>query len=168
MLTLAKQNCTDLQEGIDDIIKSFRRLRQTQFWNKHVIGGLFVIEITGSPGSWHPHLHCFIYSLRIRWDDIRDYWSRCSRGGQSVWIANVSHDKAIYYVTKYVTKPGSDPEYSQLLDHAMKGRRMFQRFGEFQDIKLPKHLTCRPCEKCGGDLWITEYDVKRAFDKIPT
>lgn len=168
MLTLAKQNCTDLTEGVNDVIASFRRLRQTKFWNSHVVGGLFVVEITGEPGDWHPHLHCFIYSLRIRWDDIRDHWHRASNGGQSVWIANISNDKAIYYVTKYVTKPSTEPEYSQLLDDAMKGRRMFQRFGVFQQIKLPKRLTSKKCEACGHTDWITEYDLRRMTLKAPS
>ena len=168
MLTLAMQNCNDLSGGLDALIAGFRRMRQTKFWNKHVIGGLFVIEITGSPGNWHPHLHCFIYSLRIPWEQIRDCWHRSSKGGQSVWIANITNDTAIHYVTKYVTKPGTDPEYAFLLEEAMKGRRTFQRFGTFQQIKLPKRLSSRKCEHCGYSDWLTEWDFRKLALKVPT
>ena len=168
MLTLAMANCKDLEEGLNDLIAGFRRMRQTKFWNRHVIGGLFVIEITGSPGSWHPHLHCFIYSFRIPWEQIRDCWSRSSKGGQSVWIANITNDLAIYYVTKYVTKPGTEPEYSWLLEKAVKGRRTFQRFGCLQKIKLPKRLSSKECENCGCSDWLTEWDFHRLHLPLPT
>lgn len=161
MLTLAKDNCPDLEGGINDIIASFRRLRQTKFWLSHVDGGVFVIEITGEPGNWHPHLHIFIYSTRIPWQGILDRWNKASKTGRSVWIRNVSSDQAIYYVTKYVTKPGThdaDPEY---LDKVMKGRRTFQRFGSFSQVKLPKYYTARKCDKCGCSTWLMEWEIER-------
>lgn len=167
MLTLATKNCQNLEEGIDDLIASFRRLRQRKLWNQSIRGGIFVIEISGSPGSWHPHLHCFIYSLRIQWESLRDLWSSCSKGGQSVWIANISNNRAIYYVTKYVTKPGSDPEYAWTISQAMKGRRTFQRFGTFQKIKLPRYASGRECEVCGSNDWLTEWDLRKAGLPVP-
>jgi hypothetical protein len=161
MLTLSKQNCPDLKEGIDDLIRSFRRLRQTKFWLRHVDGGLLVIEIKGRPGDWHPHIHAFIYSLRIPWNGILDKWTRCSKGGRQVWIANITSDKAIYYVTKYVTKPGTSTEDIDALETAMKGRRTFQRFGSFQKIKLPVYYTARPCPVCGCTQYISDYELRR-------
>lgn len=168
MLTLSKQNCTNLKGGIDELISSFRRLRQTKLWHSHIEGGLFVIEVTGSPGSWHPHLHCFIYSLRIEWQAIRDTWFTCSKGGTAVYIKNISNDGAIYYVTKYVTKSEVDPGSVLLVDREMKGRRTFQRFGSFHKIKLPKYYTARKCEKCGHCDWLTEWDFRRLGLQVPT
>lgn len=162
MLTLSRQNCANLKEGLDELISSFRRLRQTKLWDSHIAGGLFVIEVTGEPGNWHPHIHSFIYSLRIEWEDLLRRWSKCSKGGTGVYIKNVSNDGAVYYVTKYITKPGAEPEYSFLLEDALKGRRMFQRFGSFHRVKLPKRLTARKCEKCGECDWLTEWDFRRA------
>lgn len=161
MLTLSRQNMPVLKEAIDELTHSFRKLRQSQLWNQSIAGGLFVLEITGSPGSWHPHLHCFIYSLRIGWQPLRDRWSKASRGGTAVWIANVSNDQAIDYVTKYVTKFNSDPESAFIVEKGMKGRRMFQRFGSFHYLKLTPYLSGKKCDKCGCTSWVTEWDLVR-------
>jgi predicted RNA-binding Zn-ribbon protein involved in translation (DUF1610 family) len=161
MLTLSKQNCPDLKEGIDDLIASFRRIRQTKFWLRHVDGGLLVIEVKGRPGDWHPHIHAFIYSLRIPWQGILDRWSKASNGGQAVWITNISSDKAIYYVTKYVTKPSFGIADLDALETAMKGRRTFQRFGSFHKVKLPTYYTAKPCPICGNTTWLTEWEIAK-------
>jgi hypothetical protein len=167
MLTLSMSNCTDLTGGLNELIASFRRLRQSKLWRSKITGGLFVIEIQGEPGNWHPHIHSFIYSLRIEWRALRDQWHRASKGGLAVWIANITNDKAIYYVTKYVTKPGTDIEYASLIDAAMKGRRLFQRFGTFHHLKLPKRLSAKKCEKCGHSDWLTEWDFRKNSIPVP-
>lgn len=162
MLTLSKQNCPNLKEGINDLIASFRRLRQRSYWIRNIAGGLFVIEVTGDPGNWHPHLHVFIYSRFVRWSDLHKHWQTASKGGLGVYIKNISNDTAIYYVTKYVTKSECDSTLLELIETSMKGRRLFQRFGEFQTIPLVKSLTGRICEKCGEAQWLTEYDIRKA------
>lgn len=167
MLTLSGPNCKNLEDGLNDLITGFRRMRQTKFWTRHVRGGLFCIEVTGEPGNWHPHIHAIVYSLRIPWQGLLDKWAKANPGARSVWIENVSNDGAIYYVTKYVTKPGSDPEYAFTIDEALKGRRLFQRFGSFQKIKLPKYYTARKCEKCGSSDWLTEWDFRKLALKCP-
>lgn len=162
MLTLSRQNNPNLQDGLDLLIQSFRRLRNTKFWKQYVDGGVMVIEIEGEPGSWHPHIHCFIYSKRIEWQEILKNWKKASKGGTGVYIKNVSHDRAIDYVTKYVTKSKALDEYNDILELAMKGRRTFQRFGSFQRIQLPRVYSHRTCEVCGSTEWLTEYDLRRA------
>jgi len=120
-----------------------------------------VIEVEGQPGNWHPHIHSFIYSKRILWEEILKNWKKASKGGLGVYIKNVSHDGAIYYVTKYITKANASDEFSDIFEQAMKGRRMFQRFGCFQNVKLPPVLSHRKCELCGSPHWITEWDIRR-------
>lgn len=167
MLTLSSKNSTDLKRGIDELLSGFRRLRQSKLWDSHIAGGLFVLEIKGTEGDWHPHLHCFIYSLRIEWRSLRDQWFKASKGGSAVWIRNVSNNEAIYYVTKYVTKSDVDPGDMIIADKAMKGRRTFQRFGSFQKIKLPKYYTAAKCKNCGNCDWLTEWDFHRLGLQLP-
>lgn len=161
MLTVSMQNCSDLETGISELIASFRRMRQSKFWKQHVLGGLFVIEITGTPGSFHPHIHAFIYSKRIPWRGINDTWRRASKGGSATWIANISNNNAIYYVTKYVTKSSLSDEAADIANEALRGKRLFQRFGSFSgyDISLP--LFAAACKQCGGFEWINDYDLHR-------
>jgi hypothetical protein len=161
MLTLSRQNHPNLEQGLDILIQSFRRLRHSKFWKKYVDGGVMVIEITGEPGNWHPHIHCFIYSKRISWDEILKHWKKASKGGCGVYIKNVSHHGAIHYVTKYVTKANTDNEFSDIFEMAMKGRRTFQRFGSFQKIKMVKYYSHRVCENCGCNEWLTEWDINK-------
>lgn len=160
MLTVSRQNCTDLEKGISELIASFRRLRQTKFWQAHVLGGLFVIEITGRKGSWHPHIHSFIYSKRIPWEQLRDTWTKSSKGGTATWITNISNDKALFYVTKYVTKTNIPQEDRAVASESISGRRMFQRFGTFASIVIDQRFMAKKCDKCNSETWINEYDVK--------
>lgn len=160
MLTVSMPNSADLETGIDQLISGFRRLRQSAFWKSHVLGGLFVIEITGQEGSWHPHIHAFIYSKRIPWHDLRDCWKRASRGGMATWIANISDKNAIYYVTKYVTKTSLSAESAQVANGLLQGRRLFQRFGSFTNFDIGKPLFAKDCADCGENIWINEYDIR--------
>lgn len=164
MLTLAGKNCADLKPGLEHLVASFRRMRQSKFWRSHIVGGLFVIEITGSPGSWHPHIHAFIYSKRVPWDGLLAIWDKASSGGRSVWIANISNEKALYYVTKYVTKTGIPAILADELNDALQGKRLFQRFGNFQDVKIMLNLQGKKCTICGQDDWLTEFDINRFKD----
>lgn len=165
MLTLAMQNSSNLEQGINDLVASFRRMRQSKFWKSHVLGGLFVIEITGSPGNWHPHIHAFIYSTRIDWKSLLNIWSRSSKGGRSVWIANISNTNAVYYVTKYITKTSVPAPLADELNTALIGKRLFQRFGAFQKINLGPFITAKICDSCGENEWITDFDIRR-FKKV--
>ncbi len=164
MLTLSTSNCEDLEKGINHLIASFRRMRQSKFWKAHIVGGLFVIEIAGRPGSWHPHVHAFIYSKRIPWDGLMSVWNRASKGGRSVWIANISNNNAVFYVTKYITKSDIPAQLAEEMNTALAGKRLFQRFGSFQNVKILVSMSAKICGECGENDWISEFDLRK-FDK---
>lgn len=160
MLTLSTPNPEDLKKGVNDLIGSFRRLRQRQFWKKYVDGGLAVIEIKGRPGSWHPHLHVILYSKFLPWAEVRKHWEKVS-GGTAVWISNIPQGKAIYYVTKYVTKIDCPDIASEDPNIAMQGRHLFMKFGDWARIKLPIRKFLFICVNCGASDWLTEFDLRR-------
>lgn len=160
MLTLSKANCISLDDGIRDLVKSFRRLRQRALWKYYVIGGAFVIEIKGRPGNWHPHIHAIIYSYYIPWQRLRSAW-RSASGGTAVWINAVSNDRALNYVTKYISKGDHPPALSDEISTSLRRFRLFTRFGTWHNITLPKLRFECPCEVCGVTDWIVDFQMER-------
>ena len=161
MITLSTTNCQDLGLGIKHLIASFRRLRQRDIWRKHVSGGATIVEITGKKGDYHPHLHVLCYADWVDWYKLREAWTSVS-GGLGVYITCPSQDKAIGYVTKYVTKcdcPDADHEY---ISHEIKKYRLFQRFGLWHKFKIPKLKYDYPCPSCHNIYWISEYEIRSA------
>ncbi len=160
MLTVSVANCSDLDAGVRHLIKSFRRLRQRSVWKRHVFGGAFVIEITGKPGNWHPHIHVIMHSYYFPWSLLRAAWFDVS-GGAAVWIADVSDSKAKWYVTKYVTKPDVPAACLDVVSAALRRYRLFNRFGSWHNIALPRSLKVHPCPSCGRYDWMVDYEIDR-------
>lgn len=162
LVTLSKANCEELDAGIKDLIASFRRLRQRSLWKTYVLGGAFVIEIKGRPGNWHPHIHAIVYAYYIPWERLRSAWMRCS-GGHAVWINAVSTDKAIGYVTKYITKCDVPAALLDDVGESLRRFRLFTRFGIWHNIVLPKLIFEYPCQSCGRSDWIVDFIIERAI-----
>lgn len=158
MLTLSTTNCADLDAGIKHLVSSFRRLRQRRIWQRHVYGGAFVIEIKGSPGSWHPHIHAIIYSYFIPWAALRSAWHHVSQG-TAVWISDISDDRAKGYVTKYLTKPDVDAVYLDQVSTSLRSFRLFSRFGDWHSIIIPKYVYDPPCKQCGRSDWVIDWKM---------
>ena len=158
LLTLSKANCKDLPSGIKDLVASFRRLRQRALWKHYVLGGAFVIEIKGRPGNWHPHIHAIIYSYYIPWARLRAAWRQCS-GGTAVWISSVSNDRAVGYVTKYITKCDMPPALLDGVSSALRLFRLFTRFGCWHNIVLPALKFDCPCQQCNTTDWMVDFKI---------
>lgn len=166
MITLSTRNCQDLSLGIKHLVASFRRLRQTRLWKRHVSGGATIIEITGKQGNYHPHLHILCYSSWFPWDKLLTQW-RISSGGQGVYIQDIPLRKALYYVTKYITKLEAPQDCLDYIGDELKKYRLFQRFGSWHDLRIPQRERCWICSRCEGRLFWTEFQVRRwekAFD----
>lgn len=162
MLTLSVQNCKDLDEGIRHLIKSFRRLRQRSLWKHYVLGGAFVIEIKGRPGNWHPHIHAIIHSYYIPWQRLRSSWRQVS-GGLACWINAIDNDKAVNYVTKYLTKVDVPAALLDDVSTSLRHFRLFSRFGTWHNIALPKLKYDTPCAQCGNTDYIVDFALERIF-----
>lgn len=160
MITLSNTNCSSLDDGIRDLVKSFRRLRQRVAWKQYVFGGAYVIEVKGRPGSWHPHIHAIVYSYYIPWARLRSAWRQVS-GGTAVWVNKIDGDMALSYVTKYITKADVPPALMDDVGRSLARFRLFTRFGSWHNILLPKLVYDTPCARCGRSIWVVDIQIER-------
>lgn len=126
-----------LSERIDDLTKSFRRLRQTRLWRGLVRAGIYVIEVKRNTenGTWHPHLHVLMDSEYVPQSSLANQWNICSKGSRVVWIEAI-HDRSrmVKYVSKYLgkgiqTEGWTDEEVCELSD-GLHRRRTHGGFGK--------------------------------------
>lgn len=160
MITLSMPNCISLDDGIKDLVSSFRRLRQRVVWKQYVIGGAYVIEVKGRPGNWHPHIHAIVYSYYIPWARLRSSWRQCS-GGTAVYINKVDGPRAIGYITKYITKADVPPALMDEVGRSLARFRLFTRFGTWHNITLPLLKYETPCTRCGRTDWVVDVEIDR-------
>lgn len=161
-LTLTISNGKDLPVMVKLLIRSFRKMRQRAYWKNHVKGGAFVIEITGNPGNWHAHIHAIIEARYMPWDVLHRLWNLCS-GGEGVWISRIPKNKAIAYLTKYLTKSSAPIDTIQEMSAALHGTRLFSPFGRWYAINCtyvaPKP-DCPNCEDGDLNIWYS-YDCDK-------
>lgn len=165
-VTLTIPNVTNAEEGFRDLIQSFKRLRQRNYWKKAVDGGAYVVELKRSASGWHVHLHMLIYSYYIPSPLLSGLWAKVSPGF-IVNIRLVKHNRCAGYLTKYLSKGAIPLEQQEEASKALKGSRLFQPFGTWQGIynALPKPKPV--CPKCGKrDFHIMEL-VNRYADCAP-
>lgn len=148
-LTLTIKNQSNLSVMTDIIMSSFKALRKTSSWKKHVCGGAFVIEVTGGHGNWHVHLHIIIQSLYYDFKEILKLWMRLSPG-RGVYIQNIPKDQIVHYLTKYLSKSETPKGDRDELNRALKGTRLFHAFGVWYALNrkyTPPEQTCKVCDK---------------------
>lgn len=164
MITLSIQNQEKLDLQVKGLVASFRKLRQRDSWKKHVQGGATIIEIKKGKIGWHAHLHILCYMRYYPWKELHRNWQEVS-GGAAVWLTSCSSEKAISYVTKYVTKSDLPDESRPEASAALAKYRLFQRFGLWQGWKIPVLKSDYPCPTCKRVEWIflsrAELDIKR-------
>ena len=136
-LTLTRvHDDADLLTAVVQIWIAFRLLRRTKEWERHVVGGVAVMEVTrnAKTGRWHVHLHLLIDGSFWRQRDISEAWRRASGGSVIVDIRRVgARAAACRYVATYMAKPAAVEhwppaaiaEYAQ----ALHGRRLVATFG---------------------------------------
>lgn len=108
MITLSMRS-TDapLKAQINELRKSFRRLRQSKVWSTTQNYGLAVVEVTfnTTTNQWHPHLHVLMHGQFLPVGCVRAAWWNASHEGARVHLRNVDSSKqAGNYVAKYVGK----------------------------------------------------------------
>jgi len=166
MITLSASNCQQLDAGIKHLVASFRRLRQRRLWRLHVDGGATIIEITGRPNDWHPHLHIICYSRYFPWEKLHAAWKSVS-GGSATWLNNIDGDSACSYVTKYITKCDAPDHLHAAISDSLRKYRLFQRFGIWHSIVIPKVLHDHMCDHCGKSSWYPIDLIDRHVDVHP-
>lgn len=152
-LTLTVPSGPDLKTQYDQVLHSFRRLRQRIFWKKRVDGGGFVIELTvNSDGLWNVHLHAIIYSAFLPVKQLSLEWSQCSPG-KIVDIRMITSRQVIMYISKYVSKSLVLNQKREEASEVLRGRRMFQPFGIFQNAVQKTEQKLHFCSECGEAQW---------------
>lgn len=147
-LTLTIRSQRDLPGMLRSISRSFRRLRQTGLWKRHVSGGAFVLEVTRKDDYFHAHIHCVIYSRFIDWHKLLPLWVKCSTG-RGVYITLIPQHKIVGYLTKYLSKPCPTTEIAEDVHSALAGIRLFTPFGSWHALS-GKYVEEKPvCRKCG-------------------
>jgi len=148
-LTLTIRNQSNLFKMTRTITHCFRKLRQTDEWKKKVLGGAFVIEVTGKHGDWHVHLHIIIQAQYFEFTKLLLLWMKLSPG-RGVFIQNIPKKQVVRYLTKYITKSEiPDNDHSEL-NRALKGTRLFQPFGTWYSLNklyIKPAQTCSNCDK---------------------
>jgi hypothetical protein len=153
LLTLTVKNQTDLAPMLKHLTASFRRLRSHAIWKKNVRGGAFVIEVTGSTGNWHGHLHLILVSRWISWQQLRNIWLKVS-GSPGVDIRNIPQDRAVGYLTKYITKPSCENYDLYIVNASLFKFRLFQPFGFWHSLNIEYIPPRAKCQICGNDHWL--------------
>ncbi len=133
-----------LEELINRLVASFRKLRQRQLWKDRVVGGASFLEITynAQTRQWNPHLHCILEGRYIPRPSLSELWLAITADSQNVHINLIRTRKAaIDYVTKYATKPlppdvFRDPDALAEAIQTLSRRRLILAFGRWRNWKL--------------------------------
>lgn len=145
MITLTmKSSSAPLSVQIHNLIRSFRRLRQTSQWKRTQKGGTALVEITRNTktGLWHPHLHCLSVGTYLCSRVLSHLWRKSSHGSFIVDIRPVwNPDQAAHYVCKYLTKAD---DFRMLKDdndaldyyHALKKAHHLITYGIVRKLKI--------------------------------
>jgi hypothetical protein len=152
-LTLTIKNQLDLVPMLKHLAASFRRLRSHSIWKKAVRGGAFVIEVTGTTGNWHGHLHIILISKWVNWNALRDCWLKVS-GSPGCFIENIPQARAVAYLTKYLTKPSCDDSELFIVNNSLFKFRLFQPFGFWHSLNIDFIPPRAKCKVCGNDHWL--------------
>jgi hypothetical protein len=154
-LTFTIQNMSDLKEGLEDLQKAWKRMRYRTVWKNKVEGGFRVLEVTlGRDGKWHPHLHVVMFSKFWPEKQLKKIW-REARGvaeGERAWGVKISRcdEKAVYYVTKYLTKCDFPEKYKGYVNGCLEGKRLYMTFGTIRVLALGMVKATRACPFCGS------------------
>lgn len=144
LLTLTVTSSHHLPSTLDRLFDSWRRLKQSKQWSKHVNGGIAILEVTHSnQHGWHPHLHCILTGTYWPLRDLSALWTRCTRQTTANLDISAINELAsvLSYVTAYCCKMISrsittdDELLPQAID-ALHGRRMITTLGKWRGLRL--------------------------------
>lgn len=118
-LTLRADGCP-LGVRADRLMKSFRRIRRTDLWKRHVRRCAWSIETTyhGSTHNWHVHLHVLTDGEYLPHAQLKKAWETSTGDSTVVDIRAVpNRAAAAKYLSKYVSKPA---DLTYWPDHAVE------------------------------------------------
>jgi len=158
-LTLTIRNQDDLPKMLKDIVKSFSRLRHRAAWKTRVSGGAFVLEVTGTPGNWHGHIHAALVARYFPFRLLLKLWKEVS-SGQGVYIQDKPVGMVVSHLCKYLSKPDVPDQVIEEVTAELKSYRMFQPFGCWYHLMkeyVDEGFHCPDCKKRSWILYETYY-----------
>lgn len=165
-VTMTIPNMEDPKEQLKILQKSFRRLRQRQYWKSLVKGGCVFYEVkTGSDGLYHIHLHAIVESAYIPVQELSQVWSEVSPGC-IVDVRWISNKAIINYITKYTCKSELSLKSQLSASRLLKGVRLFQPFGTWHS--LGKSYVHQPyqCPSCEIADWVYVRPFETPFEAM--
>lgn len=152
-LTL-KSSDRPLAEQLDELVASWRRLRQRRSWREHVRSAVGTIEVTWSEErkQWHPHLHILFDGRYWEQRSISEEWCEASGGSRVVDVRAVpDRQRSVRYIAKYAAKPArlGELDATQIREwsHAVHRRRMVVAVGAWSKFKADVTEELEPLPK---------------------
>jgi len=152
LLTITVPRQKSLADGVNLLVKSFRRLRQRAYFKKRVRGGAYFIEFKHTDEGWNPHLHVLIESAFLPVQILSKHLSSVG-AGQICDIRRIPPGAAINYVTKYCTKLDLPKALQYQATEVLRNKRLFTVFGAWGGKKLPVGNSKAVCGDCGTSSW---------------
>jgi len=177
VLTQKKVVKEGLQDSVNRLMASYRKLIRRSLFKEYFKGGLWSIEFTFDGHAYHTHLHMVVF--RSKFFDVRllrAEWAAVG-GGENLRLVPIKDiSKGLREVLKYIGKPidignFTSDNLKDILD--MKGKKFFGTFGEFRsfnakfnegdyselfaDLEMPLDVSGleegHPCPDCGDELF---------------
>ena len=146
-----------LSSTVDRIYRSFRALRASKSWKRHVDGGCAFLETTYNRdfSQWHVHLHCLVSGSFYPKRSIETDWLRITGDSFIVDIRLIRGPKqVIHYTTKYASKPTTttvlrdSPRLKEAIE-AFTGRRLCLTYGQWRGVRLAVKTDTEAWIDCG-------------------
>jgi hypothetical protein len=158
---LTLKNTPDLEDRLDKLVKSFRKLRQRKLWKRTQKGGFYTIEVTEGVDGWHPHLHIVSYGYFLPLRRLSYVWRQITKDSHHVCLRMIRDGSDIArYVSKYITKASalSAPSIDEC-NRVCRKRRLFGAFGTLSllmtTLKPPRKKAV--CDNCGCTDWVPDF-----------
>lgn len=141
-----KSDSEPLEELLEKLYSSFKRLRTHKTWKRTQAGGIAFLEIKWNDKTerWHPHFHVLAQGKFIAHDQLRKAWKEITGDSHIVDVRLVRDNRhATAYVTKYASKPFEAKmlrTYDRLCEaiNALRARRMILTFGTWKGVRVTR------------------------------
>jgi hypothetical protein len=112
-MTLTKKlNDKPLRKQIKILFKDFHKLRNRKIWRKHVLGGVWSLQLVGDdhPDRWLPHVHAMVSAMspeggsfeRMPW---KAQWKQITSDSDQVKVDPVTNlETEPWHMSNYIVK----------------------------------------------------------------
>lgn len=153
-----KHTDAPLRQQVDRLYRSYKKLRKTVLWQRHVFAAAALLEIKRGRDDrlWHPHLHVLTKGRFVPHADLKNEWHRITEDSFIVDIRIIKDPaRAAAYVSKYVTKPmvqtySTDTDAVAEAVQAMHHRRTVLLTGDWRNLHWEKQTDDHTWEWVGN------------------